>query len=613
MEGHGRLFDLGALLGEIHRFGALQALAHVQQGGGHLRLAARRPAIQAMPRQAAIPTTGLGRIQRRPQRLAAALQGRGRLRIEHVQRRRRWPLADGAFNAADPERVAGIFQAAIGVAVGFTAIDQGQRADDFLRSRRLRGVTRLLAFGQRSATHFGNHHHLARHRRQGLARQGYDRRNGRAGDDLAIGQSPRARGRQATAQGKRLSVEIVVARLAYRQPRALFEDIMDAPHGPHALGEMRVEMAVIDRIADHPIAVAGPTMGDLVGVTGAWAYALCIHVVGVVIVGVEQPLVTMQMENMLLVTHADIANLHRIAQVAVGNVGRLGRIQRHAGLDTDTLGGRFLARRQQLEPYVGRHVHLHRDIAGGVRAEEEFFIGARQAVMHGADTHPVGDDLGAHATGTVVDHEGVAGRIEHLAEHGVAPEPWKRLDNCRLVMEHRSEIAEWLQAIGQAGVALALAFKGIGCRWEAAIGIGPHDHGVCIAGNDLAAVDHAEDRFAGLAFRDPGFKYRVASLVVDDRLAGRGAAAGGQAHLFFGDGVLISLPAFGQHHDLGEQAIADVAGRALATEGGAVTGRRERAFAFGVEGVGAALPRCQQGVVVAAAVGGNIVDRAKCL
>ncbi|MNP13585.1 hypothetical protein D3C76_1058720 [compost metagenome] len=104
---------------------------------------------------------------------------------------------------------------------------------------------------------------------------------------------------------------------------------------------------------------------------------------------------------------------------------------------------------------------------------------------------------------------------------------------------------------------------------------------------------------------------RVAGFVIDHRLAGRCTPAGGQAHLFFGHRVVISAPALGQHHDLGEQAVADVTGRALAAEGGAIAGRHEGAFALGIQGVAAALPRQQQGIVVTPGVGGDVTDRAK--
>lgn len=70
------------------------------------------------------------------------------------------------------------------------------------------------------------------------------------------------------------------------QPGAFFEHIVHPPHRPHALGEVRVEVAVIDRIAGHPIAVAGAAVGDFVGIAGAWADALGIDVIGVVVVGV---------------------------------------------------------------------------------------------------------------------------------------------------------------------------------------------------------------------------------------------------------------------------------------------------------------------------------------
>ncbi|MNQ91089.1 hypothetical protein D3C85_1064560 [compost metagenome] len=336
-------------------------------------------------------------------------------------------------------------------------------------------VVIVIITSQCFTAELGHHHHFARHRRQGLARQRHDGRDGRTGDNLAIGQGPGTRRRQATAQGEWLTMKTLVALLGYRQARALFEHVVDAPHGPHALGEVRVEVAVVDRIADHPVTVAGPAVGDFIGVARAWADTLGVHVVGVVVIGVEQPLVTVQVENVLLVPGADVAKLHRIAQVAMGNVGRFGRVQRHGRLDTGALRRRHLPGCELFQADVGRHVHQHGDIADRVGAEEELFISAGQAVMHGADADAVGDYLGAHAAGTVVDHEGVTGRVEHLAKHRVAPEPREGLDDRRLVVEHRGEIAKRFQAVGVGRVTLALAFQRIGGGWETAVGIGPHD------------------------------------------------------------------------------------------------------------------------------------------
>ncbi|MNZ67462.1 hypothetical protein D3C78_857130 [compost metagenome] len=371
---------------------------------------------------------------------------------------------------------------------------------------------------------------------------------------------------------------------------------------------MRVEVAVVDGVAGGAVAVAGAAVGDLVGVAGARAYALGVHVVGVVVIGVEQPLVAVQVEHVLLVAVMGIADAHRIADVAVGDVGRLGREQGHAGLDPGAAFRRHLAGEDALQADVGRHIHLHGDVAHGMGAEEELLVGAGQAVVHGADAQAVGHHLGADAAGAVVDHEGVAGRLQHVAEHRVVPVTGEGLGHGVLVMEHRGEIAEGLQPVGQRRVALAVAFQRVGIGRKGAIVFRPHDHRVGVAGDDLAVVHHGDHRQAGLAFLGPGRGLRITRFVIDDRLAGRGAAGGGQAHFFLGDHVAVGARPFGQHHYLGEQAVGGVAAGALAAEGGAVAGSGEGALALGVERVAAAAAGRDQTVLVAAGVGGDVAD-----
>ncbi|MNP23919.1 hypothetical protein D3C76_1166490 [compost metagenome] len=92
---------------------------------------------------------------------------------------------------------------------------------------------------------------------------------------------------------------------------------------------------------------------------------------------------------------------------------------------------------------------------------------------------------------------------------------------------------------------------------------------------------------------------RVTRLVIDDRLAGRGAPGGGQAHLFFGHGVAIGATALGHHHHLAKQAVGDVAGGAFATEGRATAADGEHPFTLGVQGIGTAGAGRDQGIGVA--------------
>ncbi|MNF44700.1 hypothetical protein D3C84_258150 [compost metagenome] len=411
VEQHRRLFDIVALFRQVHRFGPGHALGQVQGTGDDFRLATCSHAIQGMARQAAVPASHLVRVQVRPQGLAGVFQGLRLGRVEHVQRWRWRPLADGAFHATDPEWVTRVFQGAIGVAVGFAAVDQGEGPNrfQFMAVGMVISLFVLVLFlaivSRWPLTELGHHFDLARHRRHGLAWQWHYRRNRRTGDDLAIGQGPCTLGRLATAQGERGGMEAVLALLGNLQAGALLEHIVHPPHGPHALGKVRVEVAVVDRIAGYPVAVARTAVGDFIGVARTRTDALGIHIVGVIVIGVEQPLVAVQVEDVLLVAVVAVAELDEVPDIAVVDVRRLGRVQRHRRLDPDRVGRWHLPRRQAFQADVGRHVHQHGDVADGMGTEEELFIGAGQAVMHRAHAQAVGDDLGADAARAVVDHE----------------------------------------------------------------------------------------------------------------------------------------------------------------------------------------------------------------
>ncbi len=403
-------------------------------------------------------------------------------------------------------------------------------------------------------------------------------------------------------------MEAILALPAHFKTGAFLEHVMHPPHGPHALGEVRVEVAMVDGIARHPVAVARTAVGDFVGVADPRANALGIDVVGIVVIGVEQPLVAMQVEDVLFMAVVGVAELGEVTDVAVVHVGRFRREQGHAGLDPDGAGRWYLARTDVLQADVGRHVHQRTDITDRVRTEEELLIGARQAVMHRPHAQAVGHHFGAHATGTVVDHERVAGGFQYVAHHRVGPVTRKRLGAGDLVGELRGEVTERLQAVGQRRVALAQAFQRVGGLGETAIGVGAHDDGIGFAVDDLVAVDHGNDRLAGLAFGDPGLHLRVAGFVVDHRLAGGGTAGGGQAHFFFGEGIAVGAAEFWHHHYLAEQAVGNVARSALAAECGGLAGSGKSAFAFGVQGIAAGAAWADEEVAIAPGVGRNIGD-----
>ncbi|MNP93237.1 hypothetical protein D3C85_57580 [compost metagenome] len=617
VESHRGLFDFGAFFRQVNRFGAGDFLGEIQRSSHGVGFATRRDAVKCMPLQTAIPTTGLRRVEVGPQRFAAGferLRGGG---VEHVQWRSWWPLADRAFHAADPEWIARVFQAAVGIAVGFAAIDQRQRANGLTAGVAAMVLAVVIALffvivviiaGNQGFTDFRHHHDFARHRCHGFAGQRHDGRNRRTGDYFTIGQGPCTRRRFAAAQGKRFAVIAIGALLRNIESSALFEDIVHPPHGPHALSEVWIEMAVIDRIAGHAVAVARTTVGDFIGVTGAWANALRVDVVGVVVVGVEQPLMAVQVEDVLLMAIVGIAEFDEVTDVAVVDVRRLRRIQGHGGFHADLIGARYLAGGDVLKPGVGRHIHQHRHIADGVRAEKEFFIGARQAIVHRPHAQAVGDHFGAHAAGAIVDHERVAGRLQHMGHHRVGPIRRERLGGGGFILELRGKIAERFEAVGDCRVAFSHRLQRVGAGRKTAVGVAAHDNRVAFAGDDFTAVDHVDDRRSGLAFAQPRFALRVARLVVDDRLTGGCAARSGQAHFFFGEGIAIAAATLGQDDDLAEQAIGDVAGRALAAKRCATAAHGKRAFTFGEQGIGTARARWHQRVGVTPGERRNVID-----
>ncbi|MNX53456.1 hypothetical protein D3C86_841520 [compost metagenome] len=614
VEGHGRLFDFRALFRHVDRFGPFHFLGEVQRRGDGVRLATLGYTAQGMTRQAAVPAAGLIRVEVGPQRFTASLQGLRRSGIEHVQRWGRWALADRTFHAADPEWIAWVFQGAIGVAVGFAAIDQRQRADGSGDTAVVM-LAVIVAFfivivvgSHQGFADFRHDRDFAWHWRHGFAWQWNDCRDWRTGNDFAIGQGPCVRRRFTAAQGIRFTVEAVGALLRHFKFGAFFKHVVHPPHGPHALGKVRVEVAVINRIARDPVTVARTTVGDFIGVAGARPDALGIDVVGVVVIGVEQPLMAVQVEDVVFVTVVRVAEFDEVTDVAVSDVRRLRRIQRGGRLDPDLIGIRCLAGGDAFQPGVGRYVHQHRHVADGVGTEEELFIGAGQAIVHRPHAQAVGEHLGAHATGAIVDHERVAGRLQHMGHDRVCEISGKRLGDCGFILELRGEIAERLKPIGDGRVAFAQGFKWISGAWETAVGVAAHDNGISFAGNDFIAVDHVDDRLARLAFANPRLALRVACLVIDDRLTGRRAPGAGQTHFFFGDGVAVVAAALGHHRHLAEQTVGIVAGRALATERCATAAHHERTFALGIQGVGTAGAGGDQSVGVAPGIGRNVID-----
>lgn len=201
----------------------------------------------------------------------------------------------------------------------------------------------VIIAGDQGFTDFRHDHDFTRHRRHGFARQRHNRRYRCAGNDFAVRQGACSGGGFTAAQGKRFAVIAIGALLRNIEAGAFFEHIVHPPHGPHALSEVWIEMAVIDRITSHAVAVARTTVGDFIGITGARADALGVDVIGVVVVGVEQPLMAVQVEDVLLVAIVGVAEFDEVTDVAVVDVRRLRRIQGHGGFHADLIGARYLA------------------------------------------------------------------------------------------------------------------------------------------------------------------------------------------------------------------------------------------------------------------------------
>ena len=629
VEDHGGALDVGATLGVEHRLGLGHDLGQVDRahdtGDGGRGLAAGGDAVQRMARQTAVhlgvvtgqvDEVGLHRGRVALEGLLAGHrvdQGKRLGLGDHVQRRRRRTLADDAFfaggaifagDAGDPERVAGVHVIG-GAEYAVRALD-GRVVELGLAGR--------TAGGGAIAVNGHHGHASGGHRGQALAGQRHDGGDGGAHRDFTVGQRARAGGGGAVLERERYAVEAVAGD---RQLGAGLERVMDAPHVPHALREVRVEVAVIDGVASRLVAVAGSAVGDLVGVAHAGADALGVEVVRVVVVRVVQPLVVVQVEDVLLEAVVGVAELDEVADVAVvdirrvtrvvglGGLGahggdelRLGRGQRRRTVLQKQQDIQHVLRRDGLQAGVGREVHQVGHFAHREVGEEEFLVGAVQAVVHGADAQTVGQDLGADAARTVVDHELVAHTLEQVGEDrgqrvdGLARRRLEAGDVVkariglrvgRLVVPELREVAERLQAVRVGRVAHALAFQRVGAGGEGAVGVGADDHGVHLGVHDGVALDHGQDGAAALAFSGPGQGVRVGGLVVEDRLpAQRGAVlqrgrarhgstelgaggagarrvARGQPHLFFGHRIAVGLGARGFDDELAEQTVGGVA------------------------------------------------------
>ncbi len=96
---------------------------------------------------------------------------------------------------------------------------------------------------------------------------------------------------------------------------------MRSPHGPHAGGEVWIEVAVEDRVADHFVSVAAAVVDHLQRVACAGTDHLAVEIGSLVAVWRLQPLVRVLMMNVRHVSSTvKNSELHVIVDVAVIDV-----------------------------------------------------------------------------------------------------------------------------------------------------------------------------------------------------------------------------------------------------------------------------------------------------
>ena len=130
--GHGNLLEIGAFLGEEHRFGRYELFRHVESGYGYRRFAAGGVTLDREAWQTAVPAidrVSVGETRMRPQP-ARTLQIRCLLVRNHVKRRCRRAVADRVLHAGNPERIAGVHVTTVGGGANHgRTINYGQTAD----------------------------------------------------------------------------------------------------------------------------------------------------------------------------------------------------------------------------------------------------------------------------------------------------------------------------------------------------------------------------------------------------------------------------------------------------------------------------------------------------
>ncbi len=259
---------------------------------------------------------------------------------------------------------------------------------------------------------------------------------------------------------------------------------------------MRVEVAMEDGVAHRQVLVAAAVVDRLQGEGRAGSDRLAVQVVAARGVGRVQPLVGVQVMDVMQVRAAvQDAELGVVLEVAVVDVRGIVRVER--------LGRRLVVGAGVVRVAGGRHraapgrraVDDHRRVAVRPRGQEELLVLAVGALTGGPDLEAVGEDLGADAAHAVVDREVVVGGGQGGAELAVGVEVGERLEGPEHLVVDERELAVGLQAVGRRLDLVEGGFPGVGVGEAAGVGTGDDRRQVAV--HQLAVLQHVQHRQVG--------------------------------------------------------------------------------------------------------------------
>ena len=165
------------------------------------------------------------------------------------------------------------------------------------------------------------------------------------------------------------------------------------------------------------------------------------------------------MEDMVLLRPGmQVPELHKIPNIRMAHIGRIGRIFRISRADT------FIAltirvpwlRAAIFETSIRRHIDQHGGVTNGEGRQEEFLISTAQAVVHRANPKAVRDNLRSNTRGTIIDHEIVAHTMQRVLKNRVTIPVRESLGRNGFIVENHNEFAESLQTVRKGRIPLAL-------------------------------------------------------------------------------------------------------------------------------------------------------------